>query len=89
MWGWLWYQPTTRVGSPVLALTCSASALQAAICSGLVSTRSCRTMKVGGSRQRSSVRECVSLANRKDCHKGCCVAGVCAEEHLRKVVLPH
>lgn len=44
MWGWLWYHPTTRVGRPVLLLTCSASALHAAICSGLVSTRSCRCM---------------------------------------------
>jgi hypothetical protein len=51
MCGWLWYQPTTRVGSPVLALTCSASALQAAICSGLVSTRSCRCNQHRRSRQ--------------------------------------
>lgn len=39
--GWLWYQPTTLVGTPVLLLMYSARALQAAICSGLVSTRSC------------------------------------------------
>lgn len=42
MCGWLWYQPTTRVGTPVLALAASANAETCAICSGLVSTRSLR-----------------------------------------------
>lgn len=41
MCGWLWYQPTTRVNKPLVLVICSASAVQAAICSGLVSTRSC------------------------------------------------
>lgn len=41
MCGWLWYHPTTRVNRPVLLLRLSARAVQAAICSGLVSTRSC------------------------------------------------
>lgn len=40
MWGWLWYQPTTRVRVPVSAEKASATAEHRAICSGLASTRS-------------------------------------------------
>lgn len=42
MCGWLWYQPTTRVLTPVTLDSFSACAEHRAICSGLVSTLSRR-----------------------------------------------
>lgn len=69
MCGWLWYQPTTRVGMPVWLVKASARAVLSATWAGLLSTRSCG--KIPGGEVTRVIRRVRKLGSAAgDCSEG-------------------